>query len=592
MSKRQIFRIGDLSGGLNPDQNELLIADNEAAESLNFRIDKIGSLLSRKGYTRYVTVEEPDNIVAMGRWREEEAGGASTVVIATDGGTIRTVDLSLDQYTTVHTGLSATEEGMFLSVQQYLIYANGADLPVVYDGTTADTLGITGPVVSPTLGTPGVGTLNGTYQYAYTYASTGNGWESNPSPSRTATPSTESVVLNLVASTDASVDFINIYRTVAGGATLLFLAQVAAATASYTDTGSVALSALAVATDLSAPLAFENIAYYKGYMFGSIGNILYWSKALNIAAWPVLNSTEVPFEGNDTITALKSHQDTLIIFGENNTLLLAGDGGNWQMVRKDVSLGCTNRKAIAEVEDGLVFLSYQGLYVFPTFQQYAPKLTRALDLFTNAQRRSASMVYVDEERSLWLSIADRTWTIHLLNQGIGRYSFYVKDFLPGGDDGYRPPLWIDAVDSATATHKWVNIYGGTTDLGAGIPLKWKSKVFQLSNPEFVKFVRRIGAYATRGGNSAVTITVADNLNSYTVVLDSAGSSEQILWDQFSWDIGTWSGEGIGYFIGSLPAHTLIGRVLQITVDATVVTETELVSPISIEFRESDRFLGV
>ena len=592
MSKRQIFRVTDLSGGLNPDQDELMVADGEATELLNFRIDKIGSLVSRKGYSRYVTVAETDEIVAIGRWREQEVDGVSKVVIATDGGNIRTVNLSGDDYTTVHTGLSATAEGMFLSAQRYVVYANGVDLPVVYDGTTADALGIAGPVASPTLGTPGVGTLNGTYLYAYTYASTGNGWESNPSPSRTATPSTASVVLNLVASTDAAVNFINIYRTVAGGTTLLFLAQVAAATATYTDTGSVALSALAVATDLSAPLAFEHIAYYKGYMFGSIGNTLYWSKPLNIAAWPVLNSTEVPFEGNDTITALKSHQDTLIIFGENNTVLLAGDSGNWQLIRKDVSLGCVNRKALAEVEDGLLFLSHDGLYVFPNFQQFAPRLTRQLDAETDAAAREASLVYVPEERSVWLSISNKTWTIHLPNQGLGRSSFYVKDFLPGGDDGHSPPLWIDALDSSVVAHKFVNIYGGANDLEEPIPLRWKSKVFQLSNPEFVKFIRRVGAFATRGGTSSVTLAITDRTNSYTVILDSAAGGDQLFWDNFNWNQVNWGGEGIGYFIGSLPAHTLIGRTMQLTVDALVSTETELLAPISVEFRESDRFLGV
>ena len=592
MASREIFRITDLSGGLNPDQNEVLIADNEASEILNFRLDKVGSLVSRHGYTLYISTANAADMFAIGRWSSGVPGSAAKVVIATNAGKLQVANLSGDSYDDIHTGLSTTAEGMFLPAQNFLAYANGDDTPVVYDGTDVETLGISAPAVAPTLGTPGAGTLNGTYQYVYTYADTTTGWESSASPARTASPSTESVVLNLVASAHGFVDAINIYRTEASGAVFLFLAQVAAATASYEDTGAVTLGILTAPTNNDMAPALENLAYHKGYMFGSIGNTLYWSKPLNIGAWPVLNSTEVPFEGNDTIVALKSFQDTLIIFGLKNTILLAGDGGNWALIRQDVEIGCTSRQAIAEVENSLVFLSSQGLYTFPGLQQYAPKLNRALCDPSTACRRSASMVYVPEERSIWLAMDDHTWVVHLLNQGISRYNFYAKAFLDDGDDGTSSPLWIEAASSAATAHKNLYQYGGATDNGAAIPLKWKSKVFQLSNPEFVKFVRRVGAYSTKGGSAAVTLTLSDSLQSHTVTLDATDQSTLSEWDAFDWDDDSWSGEGVSYFIGALPAHTLIGRVLQVTADALVSTETELISPISVEYRESDRFLGV
>jgi len=585
MSQRQIFRITDLSGGLNPDQNEVLIADNEAAEILNFRIDKIGSLVSRKGYTHYVTEAEPNGILALGRWRDGDPADVYKVLIATKGGNIRVASDTWDNYTTVYSGLSTTTEGMFLPVQDVVLYANGVDEVVAYDGTDADPLGIEGPAGAPT-GTLGGTGITGDYTYRYTYFSTAKGWESNPSPvSATLSPVNQTVTLTLVAATHAYADKIRIYRTVDGGATHLFLAEIASNLTTYADsTADSGLGLLAVDTTNDVPPVFENIAYHKGYLFGSIGNTIYWSKPLNIGAFPVLNSTEVPFEGNDTITALRSFQDTLMVFGHNNTVLLVGDAGNWSLIRQDVEIGCASRKAIAELEGSMVFLSYDALHVFPGFQQFAPKLTRTLHGTDATLRQSASLVYVPEERSLWLALDDQTWAIHLLNQGITSYNFYGRGYLRGGREGYSLPIWIDSTDS------YLNQYGGSTDDGASIPLRWKSKVFQMANPEFTKFVRRVGVFATRGNGAALTLALVDSFQSRSITLTPTALGVST-WDDFNWDEANWSQEGFEYLIGALPAQTLIGRVLQLTLDADVTTETEIISPISVEYRESDRFLG-
>lgn len=578
-----------MSGGLNPDQSELLIADNEAAEILNFRIDKVGSLVSRQGYQRYVSLAESDNIVALGRWRDGNPSPAFKVVVATDGGLLRTVNSSTNDYTTVYSGLTTSAEGMFLPIEQFLVYANGADQPVAYDGATATELGITGPAAAPGTALAGTG-LTGTFGYRYTYFSTTYGWESNPSPAVSVSPADDTVTLTLVAATHPYADRIRIYRTTDGGATYLYLDDIASNLTTYADDGSVTLSAVAVEEDNDIPLDYENIAFHKGFAFGSIGKTLYWSKATRIDAWPILNSTDVPFEGNDTIVALKSFQDTLLIFGNNNTVILAGDSGNWVLIRQDVDIGCASRKAIVDVEDTLVFLSYQAIHSFPGFQQVAPKLTRTICQATSPCRRTAAMVYVPEERSIWLSMNDRTWTIHLLNGGIGRYGFYAFQFLRGGEDGYSLPLWIDSDDGPTGNKNYVNEYGGVTDLGANIPLRWRSKVFQLQNPEFTKFIRRIGAYGTTGTEAAITVTMTDRSRQHTVSLASAGVLNPSEWD-FEWDTDSWASEGYTYFIGSLPAQTLIGRLFQVTIDAEVSSETEILAPLSFEYRESDRFLG-
>ena len=583
MSRRQVFRISDLSGGLNPDQNEVLIADNEASEILNFRLDKIGSLVSRQGFSVYESLApSASDFLAIGRWTDA-ATNTNAVLAATAAGNIVEVDAG---YPVKFSGLSTSAEGTFLPVQRYLVYVNGTNAPIVYDGTDAATLGITAPAVAPTLTLSGTG-ITGTYTYRYTYFSTTTGWESNPSPvSASVSPANQTVNVALVAATHPYADSIRIYRTTNGGGVHLLLATIAGNSTTYADnTPDSGLLAIAVATNNNVPPNLENVAYHKGYLFGSIGNTLYWSRPLRINAFPALQFTEVPFEGNDKIVALRSFQDTLVIFGERNTVTLAGDGGNWSLFRQDVDIGCISRKAVTEAEGTLFFLSESGIRTFPGFQQYSPRLTRVIDKFSLGSRRNSSLVYVPEERSVWLAIGNFTWVVHVVNEAITRYNLQTPQYLQGGRNSFSLPLFI------SEDRKSVYEYGGTSDDGDDIVVQWRSKVYQIGQPEFIKFIRRIGAYASTGSGASVTITISDTQNSFSIPLASVGDLIIADWDTFDWDDAVWSSEGVSYFIASMPAQSLIGRTMQVTINAESGSGIEVISPISIEYRESDRFIG-
>jgi len=601
VSQRQVFRIQDLSGGLNQDQNEVLIADNEASEILNFRLDRLGSLVSRKGYQKYLDLNPitPSPFKSIGRWSD---GAGSHKIIAKSGTALVEVATS---YPVLRTGLNSASEGMFLPAQEYLLFADGIGQPVSYDGTVAVQLGITPPAAAPTA-TLGTGSLTGTnLTYVYTYFSSTKGWESNPSAASTAlSPAAQGVDLTLVAATHPYATNIRIYRSTGGG-TYLLLATIAGSSTSYTDDGTATPLPIALATNNNLPPLLQNIAYHKGYLFGSIGSTIYWSRPLRINAFPTLQNTQVPFEGNDRIVALKSFQDTLVIFGEKNTIILAGEGGQWALIRQDVEIGCISRKSVVEAEGALLFLSQNGVRSFPNFQQYAPKLTRTIDSLPIATREAALMAYVPEERAIWLSVGSFTWVIHVVNQAISLYNLSIRFILAGGKNGTSLPLFLKGTNAGpsfipiapSSSQDRVYEYGGLTDDGASLPLKWRSKIYQIGNPEFVKFFRRVGAYATSGGEAGVTVVLSDTKNSYSVPLESVGELTVTNWDTFNWapDTGpsasVWSSEGSTYFIGSLPAQALLGRTMQVILEAEVNTRTEILPPISLEYRESDRFIG-
>jgi hypothetical protein len=590
VSRRQVFRISDLSGGLNQDQNEVLIADNEASEILNFRLDRLGSLVSRRGYSKYISSSySTAEFQSIGRWSD----GAGVFKILGKAGT-SIVEVATS-YPSLATGLNAAAEGVFLPAQNYLVYANGVNAPLAYNGTSMVPLGITPPAAAPVAAT-GSGSLTGTFQYVYTYFSSTTGWESNPSsPSSPLTLAAQGADLTLVAATHPFANSIRIYRSFGGG-TFLLLATISGSLTTYNDSGAATPVAIAVSTNNNVPLNLENLAYHKGYLFGSIGDTIYWSRPLRINAFPTLQNAQVPFEGNDRIVALRSFQDTLIIFGERNTIVLAGDGGQWALIRQDVEIGCLSRKAIVEAEGALLFLSPNGIRAFPGFQQYAPKITRTIDSLPVSARKQAAMAYVPEERVIWLSLADLTWGVHVVNQAVTLYNIPAHFILPGGKDGNSFPLFLKD-DTSLTPEGQVWEYGALTDDGDPLILKWRSKVFQVGNPEFVKFFRRIGAYATSGGTSGVTVILSDTKNSYSIPLESVGELVVSSWDTFNWALDTgpstsvWSSEGSTYFIGTLPAQSLLGRTMQVILEASATTRLEILPPISLEYRESDRFIG-
>lgn len=587
MAKRKFFHITDFSGGYNPDRNPQLLKDNEATSILNVRLDRAGSLVARSGYdllTDGVTVGFP---TMLGSLRDANSPQDSQLLVKSGTG-VYLVNVDAGTFLELATGFDAGP-GEFCSARNVVIYANGSNRPVYYDGTNYGMLGLAAPSAAPTLATSGTG-LSGTFKYAYSYFDSVSGAESSVSSSASETPSNQGVKLTMALPTDDRVDSIRVYRTSDNGTVLRLLDTIAAAT-TYTDDGTKTLTTVVAPSDNDLPPYFEHMAFFAGYFFGSMGTTLYWSKPQQPDAWPALNSTDVPFEGVDTIKALVSHQDSLLIFGRSNVLVLNGDSGVWTIARLSVSLGAVNAHAVTEVNGTLVFLSADGLRAFPSMAVVAPQIRRELAGKSDALLDEARLAYVPDELALWLSVDGGTYVIQdSPNQAVSRYDLAPIAILPAGASGSGSPTLLFSGQS--------NIfqYGGHTDLGVDIPIKWTSKSFTLADSdsglEAVKFFRRIGAYATVGAASTVTINIRDKSgNASSVVLESVNPPTQLLWNQFTWDQATWPSEGLGYFLGALPAQSLVGRVVEVSVSANTNAVTEIAPPITLEYREVARFLG-
>jgi hypothetical protein len=589
MGQRQYFRIEDFSGGYNPDQGSLLIADNQAVLVRDFRLDKVGSLVARKGYSKFITDTTPDDILTVGRWDDADDPADSEVVVQTTTGELRRLDTAGGGDVQLSTA-AGTTAGEFAPLAEYLAFVAPAIDPLKFSQDAAgagwpavSNIGLDAPTVAPVASST-TGTLTGDYEYAYTFYHSYHGIESNPSVVDAITLSSQGA--SITFANGAQTDKVRIYRTTDGGSTLLRIAEVDDTTSPYVDSGDPDGSIVAP-FDHDPPGQLEHIAYHQGYAFGSIGNTLYWSKALEEEYWPILNQTEVPFEGNDSITALVSFQDVLLIFGRYNTLILSGSGGFWSITRDDISLGAVSDRAISEVNHQLVVLTGEGLKVWPGYEPLAPQLDRLLAGLAHSVLVDASMVHVPSERSLYVSVNSKTYAIHLPNQSVSEFTINALQWLEGGSDGFSDPLLVLPADDTLK--QWG---GAEDDDGVAIPVMWRSKPYRFTNPESTKHLRRIGAYATQGTAANVTVVISDTSRTHTVTLDAVSETAESVWGTMEWNTDSWAGdEQISYFIGAMPAQTLLGRIVQLTLSASISSALEIAPPFTIEFRESNRFLG-
>ena len=596
MAQRQYYSIADVSGGLNLDRTALAMAQNEAAEIQNLRFDSEGSLISRKGYSRFVDSARTAIIRTLGVWRDEKSPEKNRLIFAdADGNLVDGGTSSVPAYQDLQTGLQA-DPGRFADGQGLVVYSNGKQKPIAFDGSESYELGIVAPTNAPTLaesGSTGVGA--GTYKYAYTLFDSDTGAESSIGPTASITLSADKEVgVTITARASGRVDKARVYRTLDGGEVLLYLAEVtlsSSADVTYQDVGND-LGLLIPFTDNDPPLNFEHIAYVRGYWFGSIGDELYWSKPLNPDAWPTLQQTELEFEGNDSIVALVNYQDTLFVFGRRNILNIIPDGNLWTSNRLEVDAGAVNEHSIIEVEGQLIFLSYDGLRSWPGAQLVIPRLTRTLAGLPLGVLEEAALTYVPEEKAIWLSVNGRTYTVYVPTGVLSTYTFHTTQFLQGGLDGFSYPLFIDL------DRLYINQYGGNQDLGQDIFVHWVSKYLFSERPETTKILRRIGLMASQSAEFCLTVYIGERLiESYQLDLrpvaqgvsqarwDTAGT----IWDNFNW--AEESGGAFSYFKASLPS-TLKGRLVRIAISSTINEEVIFSVPITLEYREVNRFLGV
>lgn len=182
----------------------------------------------------------------------------------------------------------------------------------------------------------------------------------------------------------------------------------------WTGTGNC--SALTVPTGLTAA---KYVAIFQNYTI--LANVtvtgvnyrsrVHYSNINRIDAWTDSDFTDVSRDDGQTITGLKVLGDKLVIF-KDRTIWIAQFTGDadipFQFTQTNSPVGCVAPFSIQEVLNGLVFLSWDGIYFFDGFNAY--KISDQLNqTFSNDLNPSkfaqAVSMYQHSKNRYWLAIA-------------------------------------------------------------------------------------------------------------------------------------------------------------------------------------------
>jgi hypothetical protein len=254
----------------------------------------------------------------------------------------------------------------FVLFQDHLYFSDAVGVPQkTLDGVYFYNLGIEGP--TNTLTTVYNGTLDPSHtkvlQYAYTYYNSADGAESSPSAySVNLSYTTQDITISgLIASTDAQVTNIRLYRLGGAIAEMSLVVTLPNTTGSYTDTiadTAINGSIMTTYTVMQAPSGLSHLVEYSAMFFGAKDDKLYYTSIALVNNW----SPFFYLDFDSTIIGLGSTQNGLLVFTSDKTYIITGTsplGLSKSLLHG--SQGCINHKTINYTDNNLAWMSADGL---------------------------------------------------------------------------------------------------------------------------------------------------------------------------------------------------------------------------------------
>jgi len=176
----------------------------------------------------------------------------------------------------------------------------------------------------------------------------------------------------------------------------------------------------------------------------------YWSTINTIDTWDSADFIEVEKNDGQTITGCKVLGDSLVIFKERKIIkyIFTGDRDvPFVKYRTASSVGCVAPWSVQEVDNGLVFLSYDGLYYFDGNNSY--KLSDRINNTITGLNRSrfpyaVSMVQKDKNK-YWLAVSKSG---SATNNAVICWDYFNNAFslYDGISASSMSTFWIDDID--------------------------------------------------------------------------------------------------------------------------------------------------
>lgn len=180
----------------------------------------------------------------------------------------------------------------------------------------------------------------------------------------------------------------------------------------WTGTGNG--SAMTVPTGLTKAKAVE---VFSSYTFlanvtvsaTSYKSRLYWSALDSISSWDSADFNDVYRDDGQTIVAIKTLADRLVIFKERSIHLAfyTGDADvPFRFQKANSPVGCIAQFSVQEVENGLVFLATDGLYYFDGNNSFkiSDRINDTIQGYNSVQFSQCCSMYQHDKNRYWLAI--------------------------------------------------------------------------------------------------------------------------------------------------------------------------------------------
>lgn len=179
-------------------------------------------------------------------------------------------------------------------------------------------------------------------------------------------------------------------------------------------TGSGNGSAMTVPTGLTKAKAIEVFASHT-----FLGNVtvsgtayksrIYWPTIDTIDTWNTADFIDIARDDGQTIIALKTLGDRLVVFKERSIYLVfyTGDPDIPFLVRKaNSAVGCIAQFSVQEMDNGLMFLSTDGIYYFDGNNSFkvSDRITDILNGYNEVQFAQCASIYQHDKNRYWLSM--------------------------------------------------------------------------------------------------------------------------------------------------------------------------------------------
>lgn len=346
----------NFNGGLNSAGGNLSLQDNESPDLQNVDFNFLGSVLKRNGYTALNTSALAGSPQSDGLWWYEsnQSGTLTYYLIAVAGGKVYYMS-GFDGTWHDITGsitVTATNICSFKNFFNIMYATNGVDAPFQVSNNSNAVI---------------VAALQAN---AYTF--TVSGITNNPAVGDTYTNNGITYTVKYVNTSGTAGSIAGTIVATGSGNP-----QVSGTLTRSSGAGDATIAFSQFAIDVNITKA-KYVEAYNNYLFlanVSVGSTtyptrIYWSNLQDPTTWLTTSFIEIAMNDGQQITGMKVLGDNLIIFKTRSIYIVSftGDpdvpfilqGGG----KSNSDVGCVAPFSIQEVTNGLVFLSFDGLYYF------------------------------------------------------------------------------------------------------------------------------------------------------------------------------------------------------------------------------------